>query len=123
MGSSKSMNNANIVMYFLRYMNEDEFGEDYKDMIDDLLQLFMVLFLKSDEAVKVSFLIDLTAVFQSLKENATKIFVDRSFTYSILFFRLNYFTHCLKTYNKDCQEGKNQPMCPILTHSFKTQMA
>ena len=93
MGSSKSNKNSNIIARLLGSMGVHILN---KEMIDDLLQLFMVLFLKSEEVVKVAFLQDLTEIFQALKETETKIFVDKKFSYKFLFFNTLQFIHCLK---------------------------
>lgn len=58
-------------------------------MLDDLLQLFVVLFLKSEESVKVTVLFDLDNIFKIIKEAETKIFVDRTFKYNILFYGIS----------------------------------
>ena len=73
-GSAKSKNWGKIIAFFLRSL-EHEFYKD-RGLMDDLLELFVVLFLKSDEAVKVTLLVDIQNVFQTLKQNETRIFVD-----------------------------------------------
>ena len=57
---------ASIFRIFLRFL-ENNNNELNKDLLDDLLQLFVVLFLKSEEAVKVTILQDLDQVFAFLK--------------------------------------------------------
>ena len=42
--------------FFLRSMEGKKLD---KELLDDLLELFVVLFLKSDEAVKVTLLVDI----------------------------------------------------------------
>ena len=60
-----------------------------KELLDDLLELFVVLFLKSDEAVKVTLLVDIQNIFLILKQNETRIFVDKHFKYRILFYGIS----------------------------------
>ena len=63
---SKVKSAASIFRIFLRFL-ENNNNELNKDLLDDLLQLFVVLFLKSEEAVKVTILQDLDQVFAFLK--------------------------------------------------------
>ena len=70
-------------------------GIEY-ETFDGMLDLFMVLFLKSDEAVKVTLMIDLKNIFQILKMNEIKIFVEKTFAYKIIFYQISQFKHCLK---------------------------
>ena len=56
-GSAKSRNYGKIILYFLRSLEHETFTD--KGLMDDLLELFVVLFLKSDEAVKVTLLVDI----------------------------------------------------------------
>lgn len=50
--------------FFLRSMEGKKLD---KELLDDLLELFVVLFLKSDEAVKVTLLVDIQNIFLILK--------------------------------------------------------
>ena len=45
------------MQFFLRSLEHEKFTD--KGLMDDLLELFVVLFLKSDEAVKVTLLVDI----------------------------------------------------------------
>ena len=56
-GSAKSRNYSKIIQYFLRSLEHETITD--KGLMDDLLELFVVLFLKSDEAVKVTLLVDI----------------------------------------------------------------
>ena len=94
-----------------------------KELLDDLLELFVVLFLKSDEAVKVTLLVDIQNVFLILKQNETRIFVDRLFKYRILFYGISQFKHCLKQAEAGKKDGSMPATCPILTNSFKAENA
>ena len=46
------------------------------NMLDPLLELLTVLYLKSDDIVKVNWLRDIKNVFQMIKQNETKIIVE-----------------------------------------------
>jgi hypothetical protein len=46
------------------------------NMLDPLLELLTVLYLKSDDIVKVNLLRDIKNVFQMIKQNETKIIVE-----------------------------------------------
>ena len=91
--------------------------------MDDLLELFVVLFLKSDEAVKVTLLVDIQNVFHILKQNETRIFVDRLFKYKILFYGISQFKHCLRKAEAGKRDGSVQQTCAILTNTFKAENA
>lgn len=82
---------AKLFRYFLKFLEDEELN---KELLDELLQLFVVLFLQSEESVKVTVLQDLDSIFKMLKSNQTKIFVDRSFKYKIFFFGISQYQHC-----------------------------
>ena len=103
--------------YFLRSMEGKKLD---KDLLDDLLELFVVLFLKSDEAVKVTLLVDIQNVFQILKQNEARIFVDRNFKYKLLFYGISQFKHCLKQAEAGKQDGSMPETCRILSNTFKS---
>ena len=50
-------------IYFIKFLEDKDLN---KELFDDLLQLFVVLFLKSVESVKVTVLQDLDKVFNLL---------------------------------------------------------
>ena len=64
---------AKLFRYFIKFLEDKDLN---KELFDDMLQLFVVLFLKSEEAVKVIVLQDLDKVFNLLKSGDTRIFVD-----------------------------------------------
>ena len=82
----KQKNSAKLFRYFLKFLEDQKLN---KDLLDDLLQLFVVLFLKSEESVKVIVLQDLDAIFKMMKHNQTKIFVDHSFKYKIFIYGIS----------------------------------
>lgn len=79
---------ATFFKYFFKFLEEQDLN---KELLDDLLQLFVVLFLKSEESVQVTVLEDLEKVFNLLKRNETKIFVDRNYKYKVFFFGISQF--------------------------------
>lgn len=50
-----------------------------KDNIDDILQMFIVLYLKSNDKVKQTLIHDLENVFSLCKNNETKFFIEKRF--------------------------------------------
>lgn len=56
-----------------------------KDLMDDILRLFVVLYLKSNTAVKITIMEDLDNIFLLIKGAETKLFVDGAFKYKIFF--------------------------------------
>ena len=81
-GSSKSQRGVNLIWYFLRYMALNNIA---KDLMDDILKLFVVLYLKSNNAVKLTIMEDLDNIFLLIKGAETKLFVDGAFKYKIFF--------------------------------------
>lgn len=76
-GSSKSNKIVNILWSFMKYL---EVNPIVKDLMDDFLRLFVVLYLKSSKAVQLTILEDLENSFLLIKEQETKIFIDKKFT-------------------------------------------
>ena len=64
MTGSIQKHSAKLFRYFLKFLEDLNICGSF---LDDLLQLFVVLFLKSEEAVKVTVLQDLDAVFMMIK--------------------------------------------------------
>lgn len=54
----------------------------------------MVLFLKSEESVKVTMLHDMDRIFKLIKDADTKIFVDDNFKYNIIFYGICQYKLC-----------------------------
>lgn len=53
--------------------------------MDDILRLFVVLYLKSNTALKIALMEDLESIFIFIKEAETKLFVDGKFKFKIFF--------------------------------------
>ena len=72
-GSPKNRKIAKIIWWFLKYM---ELNVVSPELMDEVLKLFEVLYLKSDNAVKIALYEDLENVFLYIKEKEEKIIVD-----------------------------------------------
>ena len=72
-----------------------------------------MLFLKSEEAVKVTVLQDLDAVFMMIKQAETKIFVDRSFKYKIFFQGISQYKHCMARMEASKVPGEAEVEGPV----------
>jgi hypothetical protein len=77
-----------------------------KDLLDTCLELFTVLYLKSDNVVKVVLLRDLFSVQNSIKQNEVTVFAENKFIMKIIMMRIAQFKHCLKA-NTDCPIKSN----------------
>jgi hypothetical protein len=73
-GSSKSQKVINLIWSFLQYMSLNYIS---KPLMDELLKLFVVLYLKSSMAVKLTLMEDLDNIFILIKTAETKLFVDK----------------------------------------------
>lgn len=65
-------------------------------MLEAYLELFTVLFLKSDDCVKCVLLADLLSLLVSLKEREVSLFIDRTFGMKIMLYRVYQLMNCLK---------------------------
>lgn len=70
-------------------------------MLEAYLQLFTVLFLKSDACVKCVLMADLCSLIVSLKEHEVPLFVDATFGMKIMLFRVYQLKNCLRD-QTDC---------------------
>ena len=119
MTGSIQKHSAKLFRFFLKYLEDEEINGN---LLDDLLQLFVVLFLKSEEAVKVTVLQDLDAVFMMIKQAETKIFVDRSFKYKIFFQGISQYKHCMAKMEASKVPGERESQkCAILLRSFQSE--
>jgi len=57
--------------------------------MDDLLQLFVVLYLKSNDKVKQTLIADLEVVFETIKSNETKFFIEKKLSYKLIFYNIS----------------------------------
>lgn len=65
-----------------------------KDLMDDIINLFVMLYLKSNQTLKRALITDLENAFILVKDKETSIFVDKKFAYKIFFHNINQFKHC-----------------------------
>lgn len=65
MGSPKNIKIAKTIWWFLKYM---ELNVVSKDLMDEVLKLFVVIYLKSGSSTKLSLSEDLENVFLYIKE-------------------------------------------------------
>jgi predicted amino acid-binding ACT domain protein len=84
-GTSKSGKLVNIMAFLLKSLSIHNIS---KELMDDLIGLFMMLYLKSNETLKLALLTDLENAFMLVKQKETAIFVDKKFVYKILFYNL-----------------------------------
>jgi hypothetical protein len=57
-----------------------------ENLMDDLLQLFVVLYLKSNDKVKQTLIDDLETLFWTIKSSETKFFIEKKFQYKLVFY-------------------------------------
>jgi len=86
MGSTKSQNFGKHIDYFIRYVDDKKLS---KTLLDDVLQLFVVLYLKSNDKVKQLLISDLESVFCLIKSQQTKFFIEKNFKYNIMFYNIS----------------------------------
>ena len=67
-GSSKSDKIINILIYFLKYLSLNSIS---KELMDDMLNLFVMIFLKASTPLKKAMIGDLEMIFFMIKEQET----------------------------------------------------
>lgn len=95
-------------MYILKYLSIHEIN---KGLQDDMLNLFVIIFLKGSLCLQRAVIGDLETIFMLIKEQETSIFVDRKFKYKILFSQLLQLQHCLKESSKKDNPPNLQQPC------------
>jgi hypothetical protein len=71
--SSKSDKIINILIYFLKYLSLNTIG---KDVQDDMLNLFVMIYLKASRPLQRAVIDDLETIFFLIKEQETALFID-----------------------------------------------
>jgi hypothetical protein len=99
-GSQKSVHFSKIFCSLIQHLEHTK-QLLTKDMLEAYLELFTVLFLKSDDCVKCVLLADLFSLLVSLKEQELALFVDGTFGMKIMLFRIYQIKNCLR-HNTDC---------------------
>jgi len=91
-GSSPSYKQINILVSLLKKLTIDKFS--FKKM-DDILDIFIVLYLKCSRDVQLTFLDDIDKLYLMLIENETQVIVDKKFEMRIIFYGIYKFKHCV----------------------------
>lgn len=91
--SSKSEKMINILIYFLRYLSLNNIG---KDVQDDMLNLFVMIYLKASRVLQKAIIEDLETIFFYIKDQETALFIDQHFKLKIFFQQLTQFQFCMK---------------------------
>ncbi len=84
-GSPKNDKIVNILLKFLKYLSLNNIS---KELMDDMLNLFVMIYLKSTDPLKRAIINDLETIFFLIKEEETKLFIDQNFKYKIFFSQL-----------------------------------
>ena len=71
--SSKSDKIINILIYFLKYLSLNQIG---KDSLDDMLNLFVMIYLKASRPLQRAVVEDLETIFFMIKDQETLLFID-----------------------------------------------
>ena len=64
--------------------------------MDELLKMFVVIYLKCSQAVQLTFVNDIDLCMHMIKEKTDKLFVENSFVYKVLLSGIHQFKHCMK---------------------------
>lgn len=92
-GTKKSEQHASI---FCRLLTHLAFCEEFdKEMLEAYLELFTVLFLKSNNVFKEALLCDLYGLIVTLQQAEIKIFVEKQFYMKIVLFKIYQLKHCI----------------------------
>lgn len=78
-----------------------------KPMLEAYLELFTVLFLKSDDVVKEVVTSDLISLLESLKNAEISLFAEKKFSMKIVLYRIYQLKHCVKQ-STDCEIKKSR---------------
>ncbi len=111
-GTSKSGKLVNIMTFLFKGISINQIKPD---LLDSLVNLFVMLYLKSNQTLKTALLDDLENVFLLIKQSETKIFIDKTFKYTILLYCINQFKHCQKEHeSREKEQNQSIPICEIL---------
>ena len=93
-GSPQSDKQVNILIFLLQKINVEKFDND---KMDEILNLFLVIYLKCSQAVKLTFVDDIDKVIQLIRDDVKdkKIFFNTIQTYNVMFCGLFQFKKCL----------------------------
>lgn len=81
MGSPHSEKQISILIFLLNKIHVEQFNTK---KLDEILDLFVVIYLKCTQAVQLTFVDDIDKCMQLIKEASNKIFVERTFKYKVV---------------------------------------
>jgi len=85
MGSPSSKNQVNVLMRLLEKINIGDFPSK---KMDEILNLFVVVYLKCSQAVQLTFVDDIDKVLMFIREDIQKVIIDKKFTYQAVFYSI-----------------------------------
>lgn len=85
MGSPHSEKQVNILIFILTKITVETFPND---KMDEILNLFVVVYLKCSREVQLTFVDDIDKLMQFVKEGQEKIFVQKEFTFNAMFYSI-----------------------------------
>lgn len=109
--SSKSDKIINILIYFLKYLSLNQIG---KDSLDDMLNLFVMIYLKASRPLQRAVVEDLETIFFMIKDQETLLFIDQHFKFKIFFQQLMQFQYCMKLSQAQQGNGEQIQYCEIV---------
>lgn len=92
-GAQRSQKTAKQFCAIISHLVKHDFEK--KEVFELYLELFTVMFLKSDELVKFVIVHDLNDVVGAMEDNIHRLFVEKKFGMHIFLYRLFQFKHCL----------------------------
>lgn len=69
--------------------------------MDEILNLFVIIYLKCSKAVQLTFINDIDLCMQMIKEAQEKLFIERHFEYKVMMPGIHQFKHCMLKKSKD----------------------
>lgn len=85
-GTSTSGKLVNIMTFMFKSLSIQQLK---RHLLDDIINMFVMLYLKSNLALKKALVTDLENIFLLIKQKETFIFVDRKFKLKIMFHCIN----------------------------------
>lgn len=63
--------------------------------MDELLKMFVVIYLKCSQAVQLTFVNDIDLLMHMIKEKTDKLFVENTFVFKVLLTGIHQFKYCM----------------------------
>jgi len=82
-GSPHSDKQINSLIFLLRKINVEQFPNK---KMDEILNLFVVVYLKCSPAVQLTFVDDIDKCMCFIRESQQKLFIERAFEYNAIFY-------------------------------------